>query len=188
MPRPASLPISIIAHPPERGRSRSLAPAQAGASCCCCCCCLHSVGAVIGAAIAPIYGRRPAKPTQEEEDYADFPRALAGGSENRMSAVSLFWLSNLALAGLFVVGSGIIAGVNGNADFAANLFMAGLGLVMLLPALLLVAAAVAGFILAVSSRPDKMYQIGRLGRITLGTVIGTVAGTLPMVCLFYAIK
>jgi hypothetical protein len=32
-----------------------------------------------------------------------------------------------------------------------------------------------------------MYQLGRLGRIALGTVIGAVAGTLPMVCLFYAI-
>jgi hypothetical protein len=105
-----------------------------------------------------------------------------------MSAVSLFWLSNLVLAGLFIVGGGIVTGVNGKGEFVAGLFGAGFGLILVLPALLLVAAVVTGFILAVSSRPDKMYQLGRLGRITLGTVIGTFAGTLPMVCLFYAIK
>lgn len=102
-----------------------------------------------------------------------------------MSAVGLFWLSNLALAGLFVVGTGIFAGFNGQAEIATGLLTAGFGLVMLVPALLLVAAAVAGFILAVSSRPDKMYQLSRLGRIALGTVIGAIAGTLPMVGLYF---
>ena len=37
-------------HPPER-RSRSVTLAAHGC-CCCCCCCLHSVGGLIGSAVA----------------------------------------------------------------------------------------------------------------------------------------
>jgi hypothetical protein len=45
-------PITVHVHPPERRRQRSTV-LMCGA-CCCCCCCLHSVGALFGAAFAPL--------------------------------------------------------------------------------------------------------------------------------------
>jgi len=187
-PDPPAAPITVVALPPERGRARSLAPAQAGASCCCCCCCcLHSVGAVIGAAVAPAFGqqRRRGPRDQEEADYGDFAGPVTGDSSGRMSAVGLFWLSNLILAGLVVVGCGAYAAVDGagnnaGSNFPLGMLAGGFGIVMLLPVHLLIAALVTLVILAVQNRPDKTYQFGRLGRITLGLVIGTLAGGVPM--------
>jgi hypothetical protein len=45
-------PITVHVHPPERRGQRSTV-LTCGA-CCCCCCCLHSVGALLGAALAPL--------------------------------------------------------------------------------------------------------------------------------------
>ena len=57
--------ITVITHQPERRRQRASVPAQAGGCCCCCCCCcLHTVGGLIGAAVAPTLGsgNRPVVP------------------------------------------------------------------------------------------------------------------------------
>src|SRR5262245_37793029 len=65
-------PIRFEAHPPERKR-RPQSVVVACGCCCCCCCCLHTLGGVIGAAVAPAFGRR-AYPSKyrllvEEYDY-----------------------------------------------------------------------------------------------------------------------
>jgi hypothetical protein len=67
MPNPTIDPmvpsITIVSHRPERRQVRPRVPALAGPCCCsCCCCCLHTVGGIIGAALAPQLGRKPARP------------------------------------------------------------------------------------------------------------------------------
>jgi hypothetical protein len=177
--------ITVVAHPPERGRARSLAPAQAGASCCCCCCCLHSLGALIGAAVAPAVGTRRGPATQEEEDYADFP--AAAGQPHGASAVRIFWLSVLILGSLVLAGMAVTAVANGPGDVAVGLMVGGIAILMALPALLLAAALATTVVLAVSSRPDKYREFVQLGRITAGVVIGTVVGVIPMACLLFVV-
>jgi hypothetical protein len=180
MPRPDPTRVTIVAHPPERGRTRALAPAQAGASCCCCCCCLHSLGAIIGAGIAPAFGRRRTIRTQEEEDYADFgvDRPVRGHGP---SAVGLFWLSTLVLGSLVIIGGGILSAAQTvSGEFVSGALGGLFAIVMLAPALFLIAAAVAALILGLSGRPDKLLELRQLGRITLGMVLGTVIGIVPM--------
>lgn len=191
-PRAPANPVLVVALPPERRRVRSGTPAQAGqCCCCCCCCCLHSVGSVVGAIVTPLVwrGRRPGfAHTQEEEDYGDlsawadlpdFPGRRRAGSV-WSSAVAVFWLSSLALvlAALALTAAGALD----NPNQAAGLQVA-IGLVLLalgFPALQLIAAIVTAFVLGVSSRTDKGYQFGQLGKITLGVVIGTVLGLAVM--------
>src|SRR5262245_18772148 len=47
--RPRGLDVVYEAHPPERRRRRGQV---AACGCCCCCCCLHTVGGLIGPAVA----------------------------------------------------------------------------------------------------------------------------------------
>ncbi len=58
---PAEPPVlSVVAHPAERRLRRPSVQAHVGGGCCCtCCCCLHSVGGLIGAAVASIKGGEP---------------------------------------------------------------------------------------------------------------------------------
>lgn len=177
--------ITVTAHPPERGRVRSLVPAQAGASCCCCCCCLHSVGALVGAAVAPVMRDRQRPRTQEEEDYADAPDA--GRPGGGPFAVRVFWLSTLILGVLVLAGGGVLAITNQPGDFVNGVLVAGFAIIMLLPALLLVAAAVAAVVIGLSGQPDKARELGQLGRITAGSLIGALVGTVPMACLLFAL-
>ncbi len=76
--------VSFVAHPPERRHRRPIAPALAGGCCCCCCCCLHTLGSIIGAAVAPTMGDRSGprsySPTSyfwEEEDERGAPALSA---------------------------------------------------------------------------------------------------------------
>lgn len=43
--------MNLRKHPPER-RHRGVTLAASGCCCCCCCCCLHSLGSLIGSAVA----------------------------------------------------------------------------------------------------------------------------------------
>ena len=185
---PDAVPITVVAHPPERGGARAATPAQAGAGCCCCCCCcLHSLGALIGATVGGSWRARREPATQEEEDYADFP--AAGGRAAGPSAVRVYWSSVLVLGSLtFLVGGVWAAADRGQLDAVpTGIIGAGFVLLMLLPGLLLLAGLVAALVLGLSRRPDRPDQLIQLGRITLGALIGTVAGILPMACLLVAL-
>jgi hypothetical protein len=137
--------------------------------------------------MAPVVGarRRDGPRTQEEEDYADFPEA--DGRGHGPSAVRIFWLSVLILGSMVMAGGGLIALANGPGDFAGGLLGAGFVIIMLLPALLLLAALVTAVVLGVSTRPDKAREFGQLGRIAAGVLIGTLIGTAPMLCLFFVL-
>lgn len=164
-PHPTIGGITVTAHPPERGGPSSL-------------------GALIGAAVAPAVGarRRDGPRTQEEEDYADF--AEARGRGHGPSAVRIYWLSVLILGSLVMAGGGVMALANGRGDLTGGLLGAVFVIIMLLPALLLLAALVTAVVLGVSTRPDKAREFGQLGRIAVGVFIGALAGTAPMVGLY----
>ena len=170
-----SSPVDFVAHPPERYR-RSGVPAQAG-GCCCCCCCLHSLGGLIGAAVSLHLGGGPAYRTdaavEEYDDGFDQPRSVVAStarpdeSHGRFTANSLFWQSFLFLMFLAMV-VGTIS--------SQSLFGPAIIILMLMPLLQLASAAIALFALAVSSRTDRGYQLRCLGRLTLGTIVGSLLG------------
>lgn len=83
--------VTLIAHPPERRQRRARVPAQAGHCCSCCCCCLHSLGALIGAAVAPaLGGPRPDLylPLTDYWDEEDFDRPASLASRDREAVMT----------------------------------------------------------------------------------------------------
>jgi hypothetical protein len=190
----ASAAVVIVAHPPERRQPRAGPPAQAG-HCCCCCCCLHSLGALIGAAVAPAIGRgqeRSYLPIahywDEEDEYDD-----AGDSgeyrprtpdialpRSGPSSVALFWWVLLALIGLGTLLS-VVSGPEG-------LMVGWVIMLMVLPFMQLGSALITCIALALSPRQDKRWQFIQLGKITLGVVIGTVAGIAAMFIIYFALS
>jgi hypothetical protein len=93
-----------------------------------------------------------------------------------ISAVSLFWLTLLAL---------VIVGV----PLGASRGTEGVGVVVLilalvLPGVMLAAGVVTLVILAIVPLPDKAYQMWQLGKIMLGIVVGAAGGILVMVGIY----
>src|SRR5687768_17608892 len=105
--------VVVESHPPERRRRTEILMCGC---CCCCCCCLHTVGGLIGSAIAPAFGRKDRLPLHYyyDEDYGiELPSIARGG----VSAVPIFWMLTFALAfgGLTV---GVVASGEGEAAVA----------------------------------------------------------------------
>jgi hypothetical protein len=94
--------------------------------------------------------------------------------------VSLFWWTLLVLVICGMVLGFIKEGPNG-------LVFGLIIIVMVLPGLQLGAAIVAALILAVSTRPDKSFQLRQISKIVLGVVLGTIAGILAMVALCFPV-
>jgi hypothetical protein len=66
--------------------------------------------------------------------------------------------------------------------------LAGLFLNLLfLPLVQLGAALVAALILIASARPDKAAQLRQLGKIVVGTVVGTLLGGLALAIGFFVV-
>src|SRR5262245_16517565 len=174
--------VTIIAHPAERRSRRPSIPAQAGhCCCCCCCCCLHSLGAVIGAAVAPNLGGgsgpRSYLPLMHYWDEVDDPGAWAPHQEavtarppdaSPISAEPLRSYErtpNIALAEpgapavavfwwtlLVLVILGMIVGaVNGPTGILVGVVI----ILLVLPGMQLAAALFTAIILGVSERRDK---------------------------------
>jgi hypothetical protein len=156
-------PITLRAHPPER-QSSSVVVASPS---CCCCCCLHSLGGLIGAGIG------------------------SAGSRGR-SAVGVYWLVLFLLAVVTETGSILLLFVEetkSGVTVMGSQFESGIGaglliLIMAAPAVQLAASIVAAIVVAIDWGPtfvdDQNARLGAIGRITLGTVIGTGIGVLFM--------
>ena len=182
-----SSPVEFVALPPERYRS-SQASAQAGGCCCCCCCCLHSLGGIVGAAVALKLGGGPAyrndAAAEEFDDGFDQPRLIAPRTTlpeeegEGATARSLFWYSFLFLM--------LLIGVVGTVVWRTPL-AGGFAVLMVMPVLQLVSAGIALFALAFSSRPDRGYQLRCLGRLTLGTIAGSLLGLFVMLAAIVAL-
>jgi hypothetical protein len=207
-------PVNFESHLPERRRQGSTT-LYAGCCCCCCCCCLHTVGGLIGAAIAPSIGSgRPPSLFHYDEEEASLaptlppttgvktiesaiqsghprPTVRIGEDEDRpsvnhpagngISAVALFWW---LLLGLSIVGL-IWGGSQGGSDAIGVTLVI---LALTLPAVQLGSAILVLLLLLFSPRLDRSYQLKQLGKITLGTIVGTVAGGLFMYVIFQGFR
>lgn len=160
----------IECHPPERRRRTDVRMCHGS---CCCCCCLHTVGGLIGAGVAPLIGAKNPLPLgyyyEEEDEYA-----VPDVSKPGVSAVKVFWFLSLGVWG--------VGGLIGSAQAGGEGFVGALIILLLLfPAIQLGCAIFTLLWLALSVRPDKSFQLKQVGKLTLGLVVGTVAGILAMV-------
>jgi hypothetical protein len=162
--------------------------------CCCCCCCLHTVGSIIGAAIAPAFGKNkgPSEPRYrhlvEEYDFSDYnptgitnqpseaPETPNVRKPTGTSGVAIYWYAMLALLVIVLI-YGVVSSINGASDGVGGVI---LGLALGLPGLQLLASLIACLILVASVREDRNFQIIQVGKITLGCVLGTGVGLLIM--------
>lgn len=166
--------VTVRRHPPER-LIRAMARgevAQAGCSCCCCCC-LHSLGGLVGAALYSPSGDPPASP--------DKPKPTAGLADDELDrpvgpptapprAPSIFWSTTAALAILGFVIPPVIWERSGPSLGLSALILG-------LPAFLLGGSVITALvIIAIPSLSGDAREWKRLGRITLGNIVGTLIG------------
>ena len=178
----ATSAIHFEAHPPERKR-RSQSVVVACGCCCCCCCCLHTIGGVIGAAIAPAFGRRayPSRYRLLVEEY-EYDKASSGAGHWGLSAVAVYWLLLLGLS-VLAVALGVLYGIKEKVPMESDLLITLICLVLGLPVLQMVSSVGTALVMVVSPRTDKKEQLIQVPKMTLGMVAGTVLGILSMVGL-----
>lgn len=169
--------VDLRTLPSERGRRRAVI----AASCCCtCCCCVHSLGGIVGAAIATRKLRRAAPvPGLPGDDEARLKRHWA------LYPVSVYWKScGAALALSVVVYYFAMNESMRPGDWGCMLQAAG---IMFLPIVQLAGGFIAILWVTVSSHPDRSsarHAIWKLIGISfLGALIGLVV-TLPILGSF----
>ena len=206
--------ITIVKHEPER-RRKALTTLNCGCSCCCCCCCLHTIGSIVGAAIAPNFGGGakggvPLMDYWDEEDDKPYPststntdwNAITGSVPSAVKPPSQASKSSsagereIALPALPSAVSLFwrslcvfifLAFVLGMTQGGVSgAAMVAIGVLMMFPALQLASLFATLLLIACWRRPDKSHQFKQLGKIAAGVVIGTVLGMLPMLCLLGA--
>ena len=160
---------TIERHPPERRENRGVIVACTG-SCCCCCCCLHTLGGIVGAAVA--------SPSGTSTDGAS--------QASSAKAAHTYWLLLVALCGLIAAGGMSIA-YSDRGRWQDVAIVVG-GLVLGLP-LVQIAVSVAAVILIAINWPfrfaDKRAALKRIGRITRHTITGTMVGVIIMFIMWY---
>jgi hypothetical protein len=207
--------IGFHAHPPERGRRPSVT-LYGGCCSCCCCCCLHTLGGIIGSAVAPAVGgeapprlsldheafdlpapvpRVPGDPSAVTSGRAGVTTGAGGAARPRPSYdEDVFDLRNpsrLSAVALFWYVSLALAGLGGLYGLSRGLAGIIVGVVILalvFPGLQLVSALVVLLALAFSDRPDRAYQLRQLGKIAIGLVLGTLAGLAFMALLAFGLS
>ena len=193
-----SNPVNIEKHPSER--RRSAATTLCCGCCCCCCCCLHTIGSVLGAALAPtIGGRSNARAHWDatamipgyyddvpEEAFSSSPRESSGTIPDLrrpagVSSVAIFWW--LTVAAIFLT---FMFPLFAYRDTGA-LFITAIIVLLVFPGIQLASAIVTLIAFALWPRPDRTHQLKQVGKITAGIVAGSVAGILAMVAIGAAI-
>ncbi len=159
--------ISLVAHPAERGVSKSITLA-CGCSCCCCCC-LHTVG---GLALAGVGTRTPtalrASKTEEQ-------------NESRSSAKKFYWLSLLFVSALV---PGTILAAETPHDIEDFLLVVGMIVLMALPLVQLGASLASHVLIAIMPStviPVKGEAHRAVLRITLWSLLGAFIGIVLLV-------
>jgi streptolysin S family bacteriocin protoxin len=164
--------ILIEKHLPER-RQPKVVTAHCGC-CCCCCCCLHSVGGLVGAALGsvPVPSLDDGYYIEDENNPGQYKLIRVPGKKTSNSAVGLYW-------GLFGILCAIAALVPFGNGGGGGLLLA----VMVLPGIQLTASFAA--LLAIAFRGGTRPEYLQIGKITLGTILGTVIGVgiMYLTCL-----
>jgi len=148
----SSASVQFEKHQPERRRGVG---GFCNCGCCCCCCCLHTLGGLIGATAVTLK-----------------MKSATGGS-----VAGCYWTCLTILAGAFcIVPSGCIV-ADGNSVViglvTALLFFPLAQLVASLVTLIWVQTRRADF-------PDRKASLQTLGRITVWSILGALAGVLAM--------
>lgn len=175
------LPFNVVeAHPPERG-ARPNQPVILYSCCCCCCCCLHTIGGVIGAAVA---GARTNYRADDDSHGMDVPASLWS---HFPSSQGLYWSSVLTAIVLSFILAALAGITSTQGDLLGLLFMVCIGLILIGPAWLLGGTVLMAIRLLINEklRQDRRYWRS-LGLITLSGAGGTVAGLLVMFLIFVA--
>jgi|GEM_PF-2885654 len=155
MPKPA---LKFDVHPPERRRKTGgvIVPG----CCCCCCCCLHTLGGLIGAAIAPSH------------------------SPGEMRGKAIYWRGLGITALLSIVFGHLLTYVGNHPGRAGDepfvvLFM----IFMFFPAVQLAASVLSLIYVAAGSMEleEKSAANAMILRITQRLFIGTLIGVAVMV-------
>jgi hypothetical protein len=178
-------PIDLHAHPPERRPPRTVT--LPCGSCCCCCCCLHTIGGLAGAAICSFLPTRGgARPYSPPDYYADTASPQAPPRPRSViSAAALYWIIFVVLMQLVFVVScvGFGHGFTGP-DSLSGVGGALLILAIFLPAVQLVASLLAMIAAAATDWSNAAARLWTIGKITLGTLLGTGVGIGAMFLLF----
>ena len=160
--------VTIETHVPER-RRKAVTTVCCGCSCCCCCC-LHTLGSLVGAAIAPGIGKGSPVAMVYYFDE-DTGRQIPLDHKPGLSAVVMFWWVLC-----FLIFLCFTYGILTNSAKGETLLITGIIVLMVFPILQIASAVITVVVFAVWNRPDRAYQIWQLGRITLGVVLGTLLG------------
>jgi hypothetical protein len=155
--------IHVEKHPPER-RQPKVVTAHCGC-CCCCCCCLHSIGGLVGAGLgsAPVQALDEGYYIEDESNPGQYKLIRVPGQKTGSSVVGLYWLLFGILSALAAVTP--FFGSPGGGLFVVIIFLPGIQLTASFAALLSIAFRGGG-------KPE--YQ--QIGKITLGTILGTTIG------------
>lgn len=144
-----------------------LLPLACGCSCCCCCC-LHTVGGLVGAAVATAHEAGPTAATTV--------RARTRGA-------SRYWISFGGTLGAWAVIAALYGLLEKQLGGAVGLALG--GLLLGLPLLQLVASVVAALGCLRERDPgERALALRRVFRITGGAMGGAAVGTFVMVLIF----
>jgi hypothetical protein len=172
-------PVIITKHEPER-RRKSVTTLHCGCTCCCCCC-LHTIGSIVAAAVAPGIGSGSSMPLihyYDDETGIQVPSIKKPG----MSSVTVFWwLTSFLVFVCFVFGI-----LQENGTEAA--LVTGIIVALVFPGIQLVSAFITLIVYATWPRYDRAYQLGQLGKICGGVVIGSIVGILAMVAIGFGLS
>jgi hypothetical protein len=151
--------VQFEKHQPER-RSGVGDRLFCNGGCCCCCCCLHALGGLIGAAAASAKGKSPS----------------AG------PVVGWYWTCLTLL-----VGAGVVWG-SGQGDGGAGIGI--IAVLLFLPLVQLIASILTSICIGIRSEvfPDKKASLQTLGKITLYSFLGALAGGIAMMFGFMMFK
>lgn len=154
--------IQVEKHPPER-RHRKVVTAHCGC-CCTCCCCLHSVGGLVGAGLGsvPVPALDEGYYIEDPDNPGQYKLIRVPGQKTGRSVVGLYWVIFGILCGM-----ASLAPVGG---FGLGFFLA----IIFLPGIQLVASFAA--LIAIAFRGGSKAEYQQIGKITLGTIIGSVIG------------
>lgn len=178
---PTPGPIRVTAHPPERARRGAPVLLPCGC-CCCCCCCLHTIGGLVGGVVGSVTQvRHRTKPVDPDFPFP-YRRDELDEEGPTFPATLLYWLLVSFLIGVtcvwtYLASSGRRGGpLNGDpSDLLVGLFIA----VLILPGLQLGASVLATLAIAVFYG-EKVTPLMRVGKITLWSFVGTIAGLVLM--------
>ncbi|HZZ80941.1 MAG TPA: hypothetical protein VFE62_20735 [Gemmataceae bacterium] len=170
-----STPIVLQKHEPER-RRKAVTTLHCGCTCCCCCC-LHTIGSIVGAAVAPAIGSGEPLPLTyyyDDEIGADVPLIR----KPSFSSVTMFWwLTCVLIFGCFAFG---IISERGSSE---SVLITAVIVLLIFPGLQLISAVLTLFVYLIWPRYDKFQQIAKVGKILGGVVLGALAGTLVMAAI-----